>query len=172
MERKIVKSLLTWKNNPGKLPLLMQGARQVGKTYSLLSFGKQHYKNVAYFSMEESGEIPAIFERDLNPERIIRELAAQSGQTIFPDDTLLIFDEIQACEQALTSLKYFAERAPQYHIVAAGSLLGVAMKREKFSFPVGKVDMLYLFQGRSRGKLHLPDPRRGWNNAVLLDFAG
>ncbi|GHU49921.1 ATPase [Clostridia bacterium] len=145
MERKIVKELLEWKNNPGKLPLVLQGARQVGKTYTLLTFGKQYYKNVAYFSMEESREIPAIFQRDLNPERIVRELAAQSGQTIIPGDTLLIFDEIQACEQALTSLKYFAERAPQYHIIAAGSLLGVAMRREKHSFPVGKVDMLRLF---------------------------
>ncbi|MDR1579348.1 MAG: ATP-binding protein [Synergistaceae bacterium] len=145
MERKIVKSLLTWKNNPDKLPLLLQGARQVGKTYTLLSFGKCHYKNVAYFSMEESKEIPAIFERDLNPERIVLELSARSGQTILPGDTLIIFDEIQACEQALTSLKYFAERASQYHVIAAGSLLGVAMKREKFSFPVGKVDMLHLY---------------------------
>ena len=144
MERKIVDSLISWKNNPEKQPLLLQGARQVGKTYTLLSFGKEHYKNVAYFSFEESKEIPAIFERDLNPERIVRELAANCGQTIMPGDTLVIFDEIQACEQALTSLKYFAERAPQYHIIAAGSLLGVAMKREKFSFPVGKVDMLHL----------------------------
>jgi predicted AAA+ superfamily ATPase len=145
MERKIIKDLLAWKNHPKKQPLLLQGARQVGKTYILLSFGKEHYKNVAYFSMEESKEIPAIFERDLNPERIIRELGAHSGQTIMPGDTLIIFDEIQACDQALTSLKYFAERAPQYHIVAAGSLLGVAMKCEKFSFPVGKVDMLHLY---------------------------
>ena len=145
MERKIVNDLLAWKNNPDKLPLLLQGARQVGKTYILLSFGKEYYKNVAYFSMEESNEITAIFERDLNPERIVRELAANRGQTIFPVDTLIIFDEIQTCEQALTSLKYFAERAPQYHIIAAGSLLGVAMKREKFSFPVGKVDMLHMY---------------------------
>jgi predicted AAA+ superfamily ATPase len=144
MKRKIAKQLLAWKDNPQKQPLLLQGARQVGKTYILLSFGKKHYKNVAYFSMEESKEIPAIFERDLNPERIVKELSALSGQTILPGDTLLILDEIQACEQALTSLKYFAERAPQYHVVAAGSLLGVAMKREKFSFPVGKVDMLHL----------------------------
>jgi len=145
MERKIVKDLLAWKNNPDKQPLLLQGARQVGKTYILLSFGKEHYKNVVYFSLEESKDIPAIFERDLNPERIVRELAAHSGQTILPGDTLIVFDEIQACEQALTSLKYFAEKAPQYHIIAAGSLLGVAMKREKFSFPVGKMDMLHLY---------------------------
>jgi len=145
LERKIVEELLSWKNAPDRLPLILQGARQVGKTYILLSFGKAHYKNVVYFSMEESREIPDIFERDLNPERIVRELAARSGQTILPGDTLVIFDEIQACEQALASLKYFAERASQYHVVAAGSLLGVAMKRERFSFPVGKVDMLHLY---------------------------
>mgnify|MGYP000884862415 CR=1 FL=1 len=145
MERNIVNRLLTWKNSPNRMPLLLQGARQVGKTYTLLTFGKEHYKNVAYFSMEESGDIPAVFERDLNPERIVRELSALSGVSILPDDTLIILDEIQASEKALTSLKYFAERAPQYHVVAAGSLLGVAMKREKFSFPVGKVDMLTLY---------------------------
>jgi predicted AAA+ superfamily ATPase len=145
MERKIVKNLLAWKNNPKKQPLLLQGARQVGKTYILLSFGKEHYKNVVHFSMEQSADIRAVFKRDLNPERIIRELAAKSGQNIMPEDTLLIFDEIQACEQALTSLKYFAEEAPQYHVAAAGSLLGVAVKRENFSFPVGKIDMLHLY---------------------------
>ena len=144
MERKIVKDLILWKDNPKRQPLLLQGARQVGKTYALLAFGKKHYKNVAYFNMEESKAIPAIFERDLNPERIVRELAAHNNQTILPEATLIILDEIQACEQALTSLKYFAEEAPQYHVVAAGSLLGVAMKREKFSFPVGKVDILHL----------------------------
>ena len=145
MERKIIKDLLAWKKKPARQPLLLQGARQVGKTYILLSFGKQYYKNVAYFSMEESKEVPAIFERDLNPDRIVRELSAHSGQTILPGDSLIIFDEIQASEQALTSLKYFAERAPQYHIIAACSLLGVAMKRDRFSFPVGKVDMLHLY---------------------------
>ena len=145
MERKIVNNLLSWKNNPEKQPLILQGARQVGKTYTLLSFGKEHYKNIAYFDMEDSGEIPRIFERDLNPERIVRELAAHSKQTIMPENTLIVFDEIQTCERALTSLKYFAERAPQYHVIAAGSLLGVAMKREKCSFPVGKVDMLQLY---------------------------
>ncbi|MCL2125975.1 MAG: ATP-binding protein [Oscillospiraceae bacterium] len=145
MERKIAKALLTWKNNPKKQPLLLQGARQVGKTFTLLSFGKEHYKNVVYFSLEESTDIRAVFDRDLNPERIIKELSAKSGKSIMPGDTLLIFDEIQACEQALAALKYFSEKAPQYDIIAAGSLLGVAVKRTNFSFPVGKVDMLHLF---------------------------
>ncbi len=145
MERKIVKDLLAWKNNPDRMPLLLQGARQVGKTYTLLTFGKEHYRNVAYFSLEEFGDIPAVFERDLNPERIVRELSALSGISILPGETLIILDEIQASEKALTSLKYFAERAPQYHVAAAGSLLGVAVKRERFSFPVGKVEMLHLY---------------------------
>jgi len=145
MERKIVEALIAWKNNPNKQPLIITGARQVGKTYSALSFGKAYYKNTVYVNMEDSREVQAIFERDLKPERIIRELSVLSGQSIFPEDTLIIFDEIQACERALTSLKYFCENAPEYHIISAGSLLGVAMNRENYSFPVGKVDMVSLY---------------------------
>lgn len=145
MERKIVNRLIDWKNSAKRRPLLIYGARQVGKTYTALTFGKQHYKNTAYFNMEGSAELAAVFERDLNPERIVRELAAKSGQSIFKGDTLIIFDEIQSCERALTSLKYFYEEAPEYHVIAAGSLLGVALNREKYSFPVGKVDMMTLY---------------------------
>jgi len=140
MERKIVKELLSWKDSPKRMPLILHGARQVGKTYTVLSFGKQYYKNTVYFNMEDSSEITAIFERDLKPERIIRELSAISGQSIFKGDTLIIFDEIQACERALTSLKYFCEKAPEYHLIAAGSLLGVAINREKYSFPMYPLD--------------------------------
>jgi predicted AAA+ superfamily ATPase len=145
MERRIVEKLLLWKNNPRRMPLLLQGARQVGKTHTALTFGKTHFTNTVYFNFEDSGEIQAIFDRDLKPDRIVRELSAKSGQSIFKRDTLIVFDEIQACERALTSLKYFCEDAPEYSIVAAGSLLGVALNREKFSFPVGKVDMLTLY---------------------------
>ena len=145
MERKILNKLIKWKNSPKRMPLLIYGARQVGKTYTALTFGKQYYKNTVYINMEGSTEIAAIFERDLNCERILRELSAKSGQTILKGDTLLIFDEIQSCERALTSLKYFCEEAPEYHILAAGSLPGVALNREKYSFPVGKVDMLTLY---------------------------
>jgi len=145
MKRKIVDELILWKNSPRRKPLILSGARQVGKTYSALSFGKEYYKNTVYVSLEDSRDVQLIFERDLKPKRIIRELSAQLGQSIFPEDTLIIFDEIQACERALTSLKYFCEDAPEYHIIAAGSLLGVAMNREKYSFPVGKVDMLTLY---------------------------
>ncbi|MDR0620845.1 MAG: ATP-binding protein [Deltaproteobacteria bacterium] len=145
MKRKITTDLLTWKNKSDKLPLMLQGARQVGKTYALLSFGKLNYKNTAYFNFEESNEIQAIFKRNLNPERILRELAAFSGQSILPGDTLVIFDEIQECQEAITSLKYFAEEAPGYHVVTAGSLLGVNIARlPPYSFPVGKVDILQL----------------------------
>lgn len=145
MERKIIEVLKRWKASPKRMPLLLGGARQVGKTYTALTFGKQYYKNTAYFNMEDSSEIISIFERDLDPARIVSELSVKLGEAIYPDDTLIIFDEIQACERALTSLKYFCEKAPQYHIIAAGSLLGVALKREKYSFPVGKVDMMTLY---------------------------
>lgn len=145
MERKIVKRLKQWKDSNTRMPLILYGARQVGKTYTTLSFGKEHYKNTVYCNFEDSTETADIFERDLNPERIIKELSAKSGQTILPGDTLLVFDEIQACERALTSLKYFCENAPEYHIIAAGSLLGIAVNREKYSFPVGKVDMMTLY---------------------------
>ena len=145
MERKIVNELIAWKNSPRRKPLIISGARQVGKTYIALTFGKEHYKNTVYLNMEDSGEAGAVFERDLKPERIIKELSALSGQSIFPGDTLIVFDEIQSCEKALTSLKYFCENAPEYHVIAAGSLLGVATNRAKYSFPVGKVDMLTLY---------------------------
>lgn len=145
MDRKMMTRLREWKESPRRMPLLLDGARQVGKTYTALTFGKEQYKNTVYFNMEDSAEIQAIFERDFNIERLIRELSAKAGQSIFPGDTLIIFDEIQACERALTSLKYFCENGPEYHIIAAGSLLGVALKREKYSFPVGKVDRMTLY---------------------------
>ena len=145
MDRKIVGKLTDWKNNPSRQPLIISGARQVGKTYSALMFGKEYYKNTVYFNMEDSSEIQVVFKRDLKPDRIIRELSVLSGQSIFPNDTLIIFDEIQACARALTSLKYFCENAPNYHIITAGSLLGVAMNRDNYSFPVGKVDMMPLY---------------------------
>ena len=143
MRRKITEQLLAWKNRRDKMPLLLNGARQVGKTYSALTFGKEYYKNTAYFNFEDAKDVNAICERDLDPERIIKELAAKKGQSIIKGDTLIIFDEIQACERALTSLKYFCENAPEYHIVAAGSLLGVAL-HPGTSFPVGKVEFLDL----------------------------
>ena len=145
MERKMSKKLLEWKNDTEKTPLILYGARQVGKTYTILSFGKENYKNVAYINFEDNTEISKIFEQDLEVERIIKELSVKLGITILEEDTLIFFDEIQACERALTSLKYFAESKTKYHVVAAGSLLGIAINRQKYSFPVGKVKMLTLY---------------------------
>ena len=125
---------------------MLKGARQVGKTYALLEFGKAYYDNIVYLHFEGNAEILSkIFAPDLNPKRIIEEISAYTKQTILPNQTLIIFDEIQASEQVLTSLKYFCEEAPEYHIVAACSLLGLAINRGKFSFPVGKVDIYTLY---------------------------
>ena len=145
MKRKIVKDLIQWKDSKNRKPLILQGARQVGKTYSVLKFGKEYYKNTVYLNFENNKDLNNIFERDLDTERIIKELSIISGQSILKNDTLLFFDEIQSCERALTSLKYFNENANEYHIIAAGSLLGVAVNREKYSFPVGKVDLKTLY---------------------------
>ena len=145
MERKMSDKLLTWKNDSKKMPLIIYGARQVGKTYTILSFGKKYYKNVAYINFEDNSEIAKIFEQNLEVERIIKELSVSLGITILEEDTLIFFDEIQACERALTSLKYFAESDLKYNIIAAGSLLGIAINRQKYSFPVGKVKMLTLY---------------------------
>lgn len=146
MERLIINELVKWKTSSDRKPLLLKGARQVGKTYVLLEFGKKYYDNVVYFHFEGNAEtLNRIFESDLNTRRIIEELSAYCRQSIFPEKTLIIFDEIQACEKALTSLKYFCEEAPEYHVVAAGSLLGLAINRGKFSFPVGKVDIKTMY---------------------------
>ena len=145
MERKMSKKLLEWKNDKEKMPLIVYGARQVGKTYTILSFGKENYKNVAYVNFEDNSEIAKIFEQDLEIDRIVKELSVSLGISILEEDTLIFFDEIQACERALTSLKYFAENKSKYHVIAAGSLLGIAVNRQKYSFPVGKVKMLTLY---------------------------
>ncbi|GHU09198.1 ATPase [Alphaproteobacteria bacterium] len=144
MERKFTEQLVKWKNFPRRIPLIVTGARQVGKTYGLLSFGKAHYKNVVYANFENNPELHQLFERDLFPTRILRELSVMTGETILEGDTFIIFDEIQTCERALTSLKYFCEEAPTYHIAAAGSLLDVTLNRAQYSFPVGKVDRMML----------------------------
>ncbi|MGL5066481.1 MAG: ATP-binding protein [Sarcina sp.] len=145
MERKMTKSLIEWKSSRNRKPLILQGARQVGKTYSTLTFGKEHYRNVVYFNFENNRDLVEIFERDLDTTRIVKNLSIISGQSIHEEETLIFFDEIQACERALTALKYFNENANGYHIIAAGSLLGVAVNREKFSFPVGKVDLKTMY---------------------------
>lgn len=145
MYRKVFEYLKEWKNSPYRKPLILQGARQVGKTYSILAFGKKEYENVAYFNFETDARLKDTFEENINPEYLIPILSRISSQTIVKEKTLIFFDEIQLCERALTSLKYFCEQAPEYHIIVAGSLLGIAVNRQQFSFPVGKVDMKTLY---------------------------
>lgn len=146
MERNLMKELIEWKNRKkDRMPLVLYGVRQVGKTYLLRDFGDRYFKNTIYINFERMAAISDFFQGELNPDRLIRLLEEYFYQKIVPDETLLIFDEIQACERALTSLKYFCEEAPEYHIAAAGSLLGVAIKREKYSFPVGKVVIKTLY---------------------------
>ena len=137
--------LEAWKKSEHRKPLILQGARQVGKTYSILEFGRTHYENVAYFNFETNPKLSETFEENISPDYLLPILSHISGQTIVKEKTLIIFDEVQLCERALTSLKYFCEDAPDYHIIVAGSLLGVAVNRGKFSFPVGKVDMKTLY---------------------------
>lgn len=143
--RKIMKYLTEWKNSPNRKPLILQGARQVGKTFSILQFGREQYENVAYFNFESDPLLSKTFAEKIDPGYLIPILSRISNQTIIREKTLIILDEIQLCERALTSLKYFCENAPDYHVIAAGSLLGVAVNREKYSFPVGKVDMKTLY---------------------------
>ena len=145
MYRKIMSYLETWQESTHRKPLILQGARQVGKTYSVLEFGRTHYDNVAYFNFETNPKLNETFEENISPDYLIPILSHIAGQTIVKEKTLIVFDEVQLCERALTSLKYFCEDAPDYHIIVAGSLLGVAVNRAKFSFLVGKVDMKTLY---------------------------
>lgn len=145
MYRKIMSFLEQWKKSQHRKPLILQGARQVGKTYSILEFGRTHYENVAYFNFETNPKLNETFGENISPEYLVPILSHIAGQTIVKEKTLIVFDEVQLCERALTSLKYFCEDAPDYHIIVAGSLLGVAVNRKEFSFPVGKVDIKTLY---------------------------
>lgn len=145
MKRKIEERLLAWKDKTSnRLPLIVNGARQVGKTYILRKFGAEQFKNVVYINLETNLAVASYFNDDITPERLLRYLEASTGERIIPGETLIILDEIQSCERALTSLKYFCEEMPEYHVVAAGSLLGVAINRQRYSFPVGKVETITL----------------------------
>lgn len=143
MERSIYSSLKKWKESPTRKPLILQGARQVGKTYILKEFGAREYSEVVYINCDDNNDMQNMFA-DYDIDRIIRSLSAISGVSIKPSTTLLILDEIQEVERGLASLKYFCEKAPEYHVAVAGSLLGITL-HEGTSFPVGKVDMLYMY---------------------------
>lgn len=144
MKRFIIDKLEQWKNSPRRKPLIIYGARQVGKTWTMKEFGKQFYKKVAYFSFYNNPRVSQIFDNGIDLDQIITSLNIEAGFEITPEDTLIIFDEIQNNLRVLESLKYFNENANQYHIIAAGSLLGVAI-HEGVSFPVGKVDTIQLY---------------------------
>lgn len=145
MRRKITEELKKWKANPKRKPLILYGARQVGKTYILREFGASFYDNCVYINLETNILTNSFFEKDVNPSRILEFLEITANQRILPEKTLIILDEIQSSERALLSLKAFCEEAPQYHVIAAGSLLGVALHRERYSFPVGKVNEMQLY---------------------------
>ncbi len=140
MNRKITAFLEAWKDGPHRMPLLLEGARHVGKTYAVLEFGRTHYDNVAYINFELHPELAEIFESNITPEYLIPRLSLAARQTICRGATLIVLDEVQCGGRALASLKYFKENAPEYHVIAIASLLGVAKWREHFSFPVGTVD--------------------------------
>lgn len=142
MQRFIMDKLIEWKNSSNRKPLILKGARQVGKTYILKEFGNENYENVAYFNFDHDEGLADLFVNTKDPKRIIEQLILINGKKIEPEKTLIIFDEIQECSNALNSLKYFCEEASEYHVVCAGSLLGIRLSRT--SFPVGKVDFLSL----------------------------
>jgi len=144
MKRFAIQDLIRWKNDEERKPLILRGARQVGKTWLMKEFGRQFYKNFVYFNFDEEDELKSIFETNKSPQRIIELLSMVCGDKILPKETLIIFDEIQECPEALNSLKYFKEQAKEYHIIAAGSLLGTLLATPK-SYPVGMVNLLDLY---------------------------
>lgn len=144
MYRIAIENLLKWKASKNRKPLIIEGARQVGKTWLMKEFGKQAYKDIVYINFDSNSIMAALFAADLNTDRLIMGLELFAGRKIDPNNTLIVFDEVQEVPRALSSLKYFYENAPQYHIVCAGSLLGIAL-HEGTSFPVGKVDFLKLY---------------------------
>ena len=144
MKRNAISDLIHWKNSEDRKPLVMRGARQVGKTWLMQEFGKNYYHSVVYFNFDEEDALKSIFETNKNPQRIIELLSLIAGEKIHPGETLILFDEIQECPEALNSLKYFKEKANEYHVIAAGSLLGTLLAQPK-SYPVGMVNLLDLY---------------------------
>ena len=145
MEREIINKLIEWKESNNRKPLIIHGARQVGKTYIIKKFGKKYYDNLIYVNFETNQEISSQISEDINAKYIINKLELFYGEKILPGKTLIFFDEIQSNERALTALKYFYEDAKEYHVIAAGSLLGIAINRKNYSFPVGKVQIINMY---------------------------
>ena len=145
IERDIINQLTAWKEAPVRKPILLKGARQIGKTWAMETFGKECFKYCVKFDFDRQQELKSVFQTSKDPQRIIKELTLYCDQPIIAGETLMIFDEIQECEEALNSLKYFCDEAPDYHIIAAGSLLGVAVKKRKMTVPVGKVKIINMY---------------------------
>lgn len=145
IERDIINLFKAWKEAPDRKPILLKGARQIGKTWAMESFGKECFKYCVKFDFDRQPELKSLFEITKDPKRLIKELTLYCEQPIIAGETLVIFDEIQESEEAFNSLKYFCDEAPQYHIIAAGSLLGVAVKKRKMTVPVGKVRIINMF---------------------------
>lgn len=178
MRRAISHKLQAWSESSHRKPLVIFGARQVGKTYAIKQLASDRYDSLAYIDFSRDAQAAALFDASLAPTELVPKLEVFLHTSINPDRTLIVFDEVQLCERALTSLKYFCDDAPQYHVVAAGSLLGVALKRERYSFPVGKVDLLQLHPLSfeeflwARGETRLADAiRDAYENAPDQAFA-
>ena len=158
IKRDILETFLRWKESPRRKPMLLLGARQIGKTWAAQRFGKEHYKYFIKFDLDRSPEVIDAFRISKEPARIIKELQAYSDVPLLPGETLIFLDEIQESEEAFNSLKYFCEDAPQYHIIAAGSLLGVAVKRKNMKVPVGQVNRIDMYPATFREFLRMADP--------------
>lgn len=158
IKRDIMDVLKQWRDAPDRKPLLLKGARQIGKTWLMETFGRECFKYVVSFDFDNEPDLKEFFQTTKDPERLIKELELYSSQPIVAGQTLIVFDEIQECEEALNSLKHFCEKAPQYHIIAAGSLLGVAVRKRRMSVPVGKVDIVRMYPITFREFLRAADP--------------
>lgn len=159
IERDIINLFKAWKEAPDRKPILLKGARQIGKTWAMESFGKECFKYCVKFDFDRQPELKSLFEITKDPKRLIKELTLYCEQPIIAGETLVIFDEIQECEEAFNSLKYFCDEAPQYHIIAAGSLLGVAVKKRRMTVPVGKVRIINMFPVTFKEFLRASDVR-------------
>jgi len=144
VKRNAIQALINWKSSEDRKPMVLKGARQVGKTWLMKEFGRNYYDNYVYFNFDEEDELKSIFETNKNPHRIVELLSMIDGKKILPEKTLIIFDEIQECPEALNTLKYFKEKANEYHVIAAGSLLGTLLAKPK-SYPVGMVNLLDIY---------------------------
>ena len=159
IEREVINEFKAWKDTPNRKPILLKGARQIGKTWAMETFGKEGFKYCVKYDFDRQPELKSVFQTTKDPKRIVKELALYQDEPIIAGETLIIFDEIQECEEALNSLKYFCEEAPEYHIIAAGSLLGVAVKKRKMTVPVGKVKIINMYPITFKEFLRASDTR-------------